>query len=81
MTLRHTAALALVGWYLMMPPKDENLPLSKWRAVESYDAASACMNAKIAYFHRVKDLPDTNLEKLRILDMQCVSTDDPRLAK
>jgi hypothetical protein len=43
---RHTAALALVGWYLMVPPLSadgtrivENLPLSKWDAVLPFDNA------------------------------------------
>ena len=38
---RHAAVLALVGWYLMLPPfsaKDVlyNTPLSRWEAVENY---------------------------------------------
>jgi hypothetical protein len=38
MNLRHAAALALVGWYLMVPPYNENVfrcdlnaPLTEWR--------------------------------------------------
>jgi hypothetical protein len=41
MTLRHASALALVGWYLMVPPfSAKNVfydrPLSDWQAVENY---------------------------------------------
>jgi hypothetical protein len=48
MALRHAAALALVGWYLMMPPMTEKNeadaegPLSKWQNDGSFDLASAC---------------------------------------
>jgi hypothetical protein len=49
MKFRHTAALAFVGWYLMMPPlkndqyghplADQSAPLSKWQHAEfrTYD--------------------------------------------
>jgi hypothetical protein len=58
MKLRHAAALALVGWYLMVPPGtskdapdqpltfDGSAPLSKWKIVGSYDSASGCDDGK-----------------------------------
>lgn len=51
---RHAAALALVGWYLMLPPTagvpgfplqrtpNDNAPLSKWTVLQAYDSAAAC---------------------------------------
>ena len=52
---RHTAALVLVGWYLMVPPwksghgpdsdaplSDAGAPLSKWTVVSSHDSARDC---------------------------------------
>jgi hypothetical protein len=48
MKTHHTAALALVGWYLMTPPLgpngsiDPNAPLSRWEEFEGYDSAAAC---------------------------------------
>ena len=45
---RHAAALALVGWYLMMPPMtcrpsiQINTPLSHWEISSSYDTADEC---------------------------------------
>jgi hypothetical protein len=47
---RHAAALALVGWYLMVPiqPAEQQLrmsdrpPLSKWFIFASYDSAERC---------------------------------------
>jgi hypothetical protein len=48
--LHHAAALALVGWYLMVPPlgtdgmPDSKAPLSRWTIAVSgsYDTARAC---------------------------------------
>jgi hypothetical protein len=46
---RHAAALALVGWYLMVPSNGPNArqsdPLSKWRVHRSYDSAEECQAA------------------------------------
>jgi hypothetical protein len=48
MNLRHAAAVALVGWYLMVPPLgpngsiDPNAPLSRWEQYEGHDNAAAC---------------------------------------
>jgi len=50
----HAAALALVGWYLMMPPFqstwfstsstefDAHAAPSRWRIIGAFDSASAC---------------------------------------
>jgi hypothetical protein len=49
MNLRHAAALALVGWYLMVPQPDApgrapnvNAPLSQWNQMGAFDSASNC---------------------------------------
>ena len=56
MKLRHAAALALVGWYLMAPPDAWNLcqqsvpdclsiankPLHEWTTRQSFDSANKC---------------------------------------
>ncbi len=58
MKFRHAAALALVGWYLLMPPivmegekakVDGSVPLSQWHHVRVYETQSACEeeNAKL----------------------------------
>jgi|HubBroStandDraft_2_1064218.scaffolds.fasta_scaffold1414323_1 hypothetical protein len=53
----HAAALALAGWYLMVPPAHphrtdagklvapdvEMAPLSEWAIARSYDTATECM--------------------------------------
>jgi hypothetical protein len=47
MKLRHAAALALVGWYLMLAPSydglfEERAPLSQWQWQGSYDTKVEC---------------------------------------
>ena len=46
---RHAAALALVGWYLMLPPIDvttraflTDRPLSQWHVSKGFDSAKEC---------------------------------------
>jgi len=51
MNLRHAAALALIGWYLMVPPLrdtgiDTSVPLAQWNISGSYDTASDCESSK-----------------------------------
>jgi len=44
----YAAALALVGWYLMMPWMhnkvliDDSAPLSQWTYLDSFDSAARC---------------------------------------
>ena len=64
MNLRHAAALALVGWYLMMPPviheedwqqqhvHPTTVPLSEWFTWNSFDTADACTKARSALIAR-----------------------------
>ncbi|MGD0671186.1 MAG: hypothetical protein ABSB13_03860 [Candidatus Binatus sp.] len=48
MKSRHGAALAIVAWYLMIPPinadnrVDAGAPLSDWRRSVSFDSADEC---------------------------------------
>jgi hypothetical protein len=49
--LRHATALALVGWYLMVPPLsdtgiDAQVPMAQWNISGSYDTASDCEASK-----------------------------------
>jgi hypothetical protein len=52
--LRHAAALALVGWYLMMPPVGENgkndtgAPLNRSHHRHTFDSAHDCEKALAA---------------------------------
>ena len=50
---RHLAALALVAWYLMMPPEspktphdvDAEVPLARWIVITSFDTEENCEKA------------------------------------
>jgi len=47
MNFRHAAALASVGWYLMIPPAHDfggppKTSLSQWDQVSAFDTATAC---------------------------------------
>src|SRR5271170_279201 len=52
MNLRHTAALASVGWYLMMPPtfwsktNPRTAPLRQWTVFGRYDSAQECSDER-----------------------------------
>lgn len=51
---RHAAALASIGWYLMVPPVarrmplllETNKPLSQWETRQSFDTAEECKDAQ-----------------------------------
>ncbi len=93
MKLRHAAALALVGWYLLVPPLSRDdvpqnyLPLAQWRLIASYDTAAECMAGSDGYLSGVKKgiaRYKTNLQTAEALiraarEAQCIATDDPRL--
>jgi|HubBroStandDraft_6_1064221.scaffolds.fasta_scaffold214846_3 hypothetical protein len=53
MTIRHAAALALVGWYLMVPPAipgthevNQSAPLSQWTLRRMFPRNQGCETAK-----------------------------------
>src|ERR1700691_332662 len=92
---RHAAALALVGWYLMVPPLSNRTgpiersgALAKWEAWFAFDTAAEC-EARVktltdAAIGRLKAQPVASATEQRISDLQalnarCVATDDPRL--
>jgi len=90
MKLRHAAALALVGWYLMVPPIVDGVavidaPVSKWIVNTPFDSASACDKAQgILVLRAKRDLekrvPKTDLAiAISFTQAQCIATDDPRL--
>ena len=52
MKFRHGVALALGGWYLIVPPAGRTarvglaMPLSQWTTVGSFDSAAKCESGK-----------------------------------
>jgi hypothetical protein len=83
MNLRHAAALALVGWYLMIPPQtaqktfDDHAPLARWFVFSAHDAAHECEGAKFLNREGHKQTGDPL--KAALDSAQCIATDDPRL--
>jgi hypothetical protein len=110
---RHAVALALVGWYLMMPPSapsklwgwwyrlsSEARPLSDWLVYSGYESAKECETVRSelidfgygakAYSQTPSDMiwlgdkgsvPAMPMTDYQMVNVQCVATDDPRLAK
>ena len=82
MKLRHTAALALVGWYLMLPPAgqaslcDPDAPISRWKIVRSFDRADDC---KDVYVRGVKTYEGQKDRSECAKAALCIASDDPRL--
>jgi len=95
MNLRHSAALALVGWYLMVPPPmrvsdvkfdlavipDLNAPLPHWFNVRSFDTAADC-TAELEVMKRrgAQFLREHPNPAFADPVNRCVSSNDPRLA-
>jgi hypothetical protein len=87
MTIRHAAALALAGWYLMIPPAHaySNAPLNRWEIVNSFDTAAGCQMNRSEFIQdgtrRMKANQSASDRDwgMRYEAALCISTDDPRL--
>ncbi len=87
MKIRHTAALALVGWYLMVPPPGsppgETEGLRRWQILSSFDSAKECEAERASVKKRAADSA-TKSESAEpglqsVLFAVCIATDDPGL--
>ena len=89
---RHAPALAVVAWYLMMPPPKPledhfktnfKAPLTKWTEVRRFDLQAQCETVREAYQRK----PTGNLiimlgaaeAQATTKASRCVASDDPRL--
>jgi hypothetical protein len=86
MNLRHAATLVLVGWYLLMPPKNNpEAPLGQWEVISiMYESRSECeslrTNAIQGWLILQDDLHPSAAElNSYVHASRCVSADDPRL--
>jgi len=93
MNLRHAAALALVGCYLMVPPSpqgltkgiDVNAALSQWTVLQSFDTAAECEKRRAALIDKLVLMPANPTSQAQIdappepFKATCVATDDQRL--
>jgi len=91
MNLRHAAALASIGWYLLVPPSmknshnlDRKAPLSRWMYEGAFDHADDCESSR-ANGAMAKVSGGTEQEIKRLREMfahgQCIASDDPRLKR
>jgi len=84
MRIHHVVAFALVGWYLIVPPKtrtwwigeeryDDAAPLSTWTIDRAFDKADLCEGSRLATQQQAGDAAT------RIGNAVCIASDDPRL--
>jgi len=63
---RHVAALSLLGWYLMVPPRSwvmgEKGLISDWTILQGFDSADDCERFGQLFMKRYQNTPD--LKKL-----------------
>ena len=94
MNFGHATALALVGWYLMVPPPmrlsdghidpdeipDLNAPLPQWSNLRSFDTAADC-TAELEVMKRrgAQFLREHPNPAFADPTNRCVSSNDPRL--
>jgi hypothetical protein len=84
MKLRHTAALALTGWFLITPPPqtnghyDTSAPLYRWKIEGGAGTRKECKETQALLSSRaIKENRASDVEAVK--DTQCVPMDDPRL--
>jgi hypothetical protein len=83
---RHAVALALVGWYLMIPPPTwkppqplpEHLQLTNWLPKRTFETQAECDRAITRSCHHLKNGEIAGLEG-PLCSALCVSSDDPQL--
>jgi len=87
-TLRHAAALILVGWYLMIPSSTlppgvaYKEPLRKWQIVQGFDTADDCNDFLHTFFEGSRQKQALNMLEPAYRDYMFangIATDDPRL--
>jgi|HubBroStandDraft_5_1064220.scaffolds.fasta_scaffold2123701_1 hypothetical protein len=83
MNLSHAAVLALIGWYLMVPPPPNNdyeqlapkAALSSWVEIDDFSTLRQCKNG-------IERALNENISAEIMVDfglLRCVASNDPRL--
>jgi hypothetical protein len=83
MNLRHAAALALVGWYLMVPHvcvdrpvpawcRESSDPVGRWTIRDSFDTAAQCRGELISWQEQAKRAAD----RIRETALKCGTRSD-----
>ena len=86
MSIRHAAALALVGWYMMMPPTGRDYPmgnvdapLTQWKKRATVYRDQAECEHVLDRIRRNTNAKNKQTAVRYYKQAQCVSADDPRL--
>jgi hypothetical protein len=93
MKLRHPTALALVLWYLIVPPSkgsptflfDAQAPFSQWTIRDTFDTATECRQSARTTANLFKAMANKDgtvaviNNSKRFAMAICLETDDPRL--
>lgn len=88
MNLRHAAALALVGWYMMIPPTSRDYPmgnvsapLSQWIIRPTiYRNKEECEHV-LDRQTRLRNARNRQIQVRFFRQWQCIASDDPRLTE
>jgi hypothetical protein len=76
------AALALVAWYLLVPPSNLiGIPMANWQLVGVFDSKAACESNRLRLADRPSRIvtnPGPAYQPERN-PARCASTDDPRI--
>jgi hypothetical protein len=93
---RHAAALALVGWYLMVPPSAFSVadlasglePLWQWLQIGTFDSVNDCEQGRRMMIDRfMTDLQRDSSDATAVHGVdafyysKCIAADDPRLKR
>ena len=83
----HAAALALLGWYLIIPSSTlppsvaYKEPLARWQIVRGFDTADPCEDFLNTFFEESREKQSLSMLEPAYRDYmfaKCVASDDPR---
>jgi len=88
MNIRHSSALALIAWYMMVPPVDrqtmkvlDKAPLGQWEIYGRFDTTEDCereINRSVRSF--AGNQSSSNSPDLIALGLaRCIASNDPRV--
>jgi hypothetical protein len=97
MNCRHAIWLALIGWYLLVPPLvnapykvDTEASLSNWKVYRTFDTAEECnkfLSASQAKYQHTATAPIGSIKRgtrafaLQMTFARCIASQSPDLAK
>jgi len=97
MKATHAAALALVAWYMLVPPLvnepykiDTEAPMSSWKVYQTFNTSAECqhlLSSAQSKYKPTATAPSGTIKRgtrafaLQMVFAQCVKSDDPGLAK